>query len=384
MLDYARRFQSLQQELDNSLAELRDNSAGRLTIGANESTTLYLLQHIERYRELYPKVKVQVRRSLSSKIPNELLDGNLELGVISYDPGDERLKSKVIYTDALAFVVSPKHRLAHRKTVSHRPSSASETFIAHNVVSPYRDVVLREFQAHKVPLHMDVEMPTIETIRKLVQSNVGRRVPAAHVRGAGDRAEAALRGAREGDARRAQDPPDLSDPAGAEPRGEGFSRSRRMRLGPEIVSPAPIATGLRTAIADDPVCVLLPPDSDDDRDVRAGGRIRRDADVHLHHAVDDARRRAVVLDGRGYAADSCRYRLNRLEQARAVDWRDHAVAARRSRGSFTGHVDRHHRILRGCVAGRVDAEILIQDRALTAARRVGGIDTGRRHRPRCK
>ena len=57
--------------------------------------------------ELYPKVKVQVRRSLSSKIPDELLDGNLELGVISYDPGDERLKSKVIYTDALAFVVSP-------------------------------------------------------------------------------------------------------------------------------------------------------------------------------------------------------------------------------------------------------------------------------------
>ena len=91
VLDYARRFESLQQELENSLAELRDNSAGRLTIGANESTTLYLLRHIERYRELYPKVKVQVRRSLSSKIPNELLDGNLELGVISYDPGDERL-----------------------------------------------------------------------------------------------------------------------------------------------------------------------------------------------------------------------------------------------------------------------------------------------------
>jgi len=63
--------------MDNSIAELRDNSAGRLTIGANESTTLYLLKHIERYREMYPKIKVQIRRSLSSKLPNELLDGNL-------------------------------------------------------------------------------------------------------------------------------------------------------------------------------------------------------------------------------------------------------------------------------------------------------------------
>ena len=171
-LDYARRFESLRQEMDNSLAELKDNSAGRLIVGANESTTLYLLPHIERYRELYPKVKVQVRRSFSSKIPNELIDGNLELGVISYDPGDDRLKSKVIYTDALAFVVSPSHRLANRKTVS-ISELGSENFVAHNVVSPYREVVLREFRTHKVPLRMDVEMPTIETIRKMVQNNMG-------------------------------------------------------------------------------------------------------------------------------------------------------------------------------------------------------------------
>jgi DNA-binding transcriptional LysR family regulator len=172
VLEYARRFDNLRQELDNALAELRDKGAGRLMIGANESSTLYLLPHIERYRRLYPKVKVQVRRSQSSKIPNELLDGNLELGVVSYDPGDDRIESKVIYTDALAFVVSPKHRFARRKTVS-ITELGMETFIAHNVVSPYREVVLREFQRHRVPLNMDVEMPTLETIRKLVQSNEG-------------------------------------------------------------------------------------------------------------------------------------------------------------------------------------------------------------------
>src|SRR5882724_4412834 len=146
VLEYAKRFQSLHQEMDNSIAELRDNSAGRLTIGANESTTLYLLRDIQRYRELYPKVKVQVRRSFSSKLPDELIDGNVELGVISYDPTDERIQSKVIYADSLAFIVSPKHRLANRKTVS-LTELGSEVFIAHNVVSPYREMVLREFQA---------------------------------------------------------------------------------------------------------------------------------------------------------------------------------------------------------------------------------------------
>ena len=172
VLDFARRFDNLRQEMDSALTELRDKGAGRLMIGANESSTLYLLPHIERYRRLYPKVKVQVRRSQSSKIPSELLDGNLELGVVSYDPADERIVAKVIFNDALAFVVSPKHRFAKRKTVS-ISELGMETFIAHNVVSPYREVVVREFRRYKVPLNMDVEMPTLESIRKLVQSNEG-------------------------------------------------------------------------------------------------------------------------------------------------------------------------------------------------------------------
>lgn len=172
VLDYARRFENLQGDLENDLAELRDKSAGRLTIGANESSTLYLLDHIEKYRRRYPKVRVQIRRSLSSKIPAELIDGDLELGILTYDPEDDRLISRVIFTDHLAFVTSPSHRLASCSTVS-ITELGEETFIAHNVVSPYRGVVIREFQRHKVPLHMDVEMPTVEAIRKMVERNEG-------------------------------------------------------------------------------------------------------------------------------------------------------------------------------------------------------------------
>ena len=170
--DFSRRFENLELEMSNALAEMRDNSAGVLIVGANESTSLYLLQHIVNYRRLYPKVKVRVRRSLSSKIPGQLIDGELELGVISYDPRDERLHSQVIYTDHLAFVVSPEHRFAQRGVVS-ISELGMETFIAHNVLSPYREIVLREFQRHRVALNMDVEMPTVETIRLMVARNEG-------------------------------------------------------------------------------------------------------------------------------------------------------------------------------------------------------------------
>ena len=172
VLDYARRYENLQGDLENALAELRDKSAGRLIIGANESSTLYLLDHIERYRRKYPRITVQVRRSLSSRIPTELIDGDLELGILGFDPEDERVITRVIYTDHLAFIVSPEHLLSKRSEVS-IAELGDETFIAHNVVSPYRALVIREFQRAKVPLRMDLEVPTVEAIRKMVQRNQG-------------------------------------------------------------------------------------------------------------------------------------------------------------------------------------------------------------------
>jgi len=172
LLDYARRLQNVRRELRNSLSELRDKQAGKLTIGANESTALYLIIHIEKFRRLYPKVKVEIRRSLSSQIPEEVLAGTLDLGAISYQPASTDLVSTVIYNDALTFVVSPEHRFAGRREVSIE-ELGMETFIAHNVLSPFREKVLEIFEQQGVPLHMDIEMPTIETIKKLVGLNLG-------------------------------------------------------------------------------------------------------------------------------------------------------------------------------------------------------------------
>ncbi len=172
VLEYARRSDNMRREMDGALRELRDLHAGRLSIGANESSTLYLLKHLARFRERFPKVKIVVQRSRSSRIPEQLLSGDLELGVVSYNPIQKRIVSQVIYRDHLAFIVSPSHHLAGSKKVS-LADLGMETFIAHNVVSPYRQLVIQRFQDHRVNLNMDIEMPTVEAIRKLVQRNEG-------------------------------------------------------------------------------------------------------------------------------------------------------------------------------------------------------------------
>jgi DNA-binding transcriptional LysR family regulator len=87
---------------------------------------------------------------------------------ISYDSQDPRVASTV-FTDHLAFVVPPA--IGSRPARPFRSATSAWDVIAHNVVS-YRKLVLRAFEKAG-PLHMGVEMPTVEAIRKLVQANEG-------------------------------------------------------------------------------------------------------------------------------------------------------------------------------------------------------------------
>jgi DNA-binding transcriptional LysR family regulator len=112
-----------------------------------------------------------VQRSLATKIPDELLLRNVEFGIMSYRPGDH-FHSIRVYTDELAFVVAPGHPLARRKSLS-IDDLGEENFVAHNVPSPLRRKVIEVFATHKTPLKMDVELPSLEAIKRFVAGGNG-------------------------------------------------------------------------------------------------------------------------------------------------------------------------------------------------------------------
>lgn len=165
--EYAEKLVNLRQDAHVALAEMRELQKGKLTIAANEFTALYLLPVLAEFRRLHPAVKITVRRSLGSHIPDDVLKHDVELGVLSYNPQEPQLKSIVVYLDELAFVVPPSHPLASAREVGIRQLGA-ESFVAHIVASPYREKVIEAFQKHKTPLHMDVELPTLQAINRFV------------------------------------------------------------------------------------------------------------------------------------------------------------------------------------------------------------------------
>jgi len=170
--EYAEKLLNLRSDAQEALLELRELQKGKLLIAANEFTALYLLPVLGEFRRLHPMIRITVQRVLGSRIPDEVLRHSAEFGVLTYDPQEPHLRSIVVYLDELILVVPPRHPLASAPQVSIRQLGA-ESFVAHIVSSPYREKVIQAFQRHKTPLHMDIELPTLQAIKRFVAMGNG-------------------------------------------------------------------------------------------------------------------------------------------------------------------------------------------------------------------
>ncbi len=172
LFDFAEQILNLRQGAHRAIKELKDLHHGKLALSANEYTVMYLLPVLAVFRARHPHLKVEVKRSLASRIASEVLGRGVEIGVVSFKPADEAIASIPVVTDELALIVAPSHPLAAKETVSVRELGA-ESFIAHNVASPYRERVVRTFEKYKTPLNISMEMPTLEAIKRLVEQEMG-------------------------------------------------------------------------------------------------------------------------------------------------------------------------------------------------------------------
>ncbi len=172
LLDHARQMLNLRHTAQTALREMRGLHRGKVTISANEHTVFYLLPIIQEFQSQHPNIKVEVQRGVASRIPKQITAREVELGVISFTPNDNSVRAVSVGTDELVLVVSPSHRLAKNASVSVK-DLGNEAFIAHNAVSPYREKVIETFEKYKTTLNIEVELPSLEAIKRLVERGVG-------------------------------------------------------------------------------------------------------------------------------------------------------------------------------------------------------------------
>ena len=171
--EYAQTILNLRTEAGTALDDLRQLRRGKVTIGANESTSLYLLPGvILAFRQRHPEIKLEIYGSSSENLPMEVKERNLDFGIVAFDPMDRDLEWFPILDDELVLIVPPGHRLARRRKVTIQ-DLGTETFVAHNVKTPSRDYVVDFFRSHGVPLNIGIELFSLETIKQFVELKQG-------------------------------------------------------------------------------------------------------------------------------------------------------------------------------------------------------------------
>ena len=169
---YAERLLRLRAEARAAVEQLRSLARGHLTVAANEYTSHFLLPVLAEYRQSHPHLQITVQRSLASRIPEQVLDREVELGILTFQPELEALETRAVYQDEVVLVAAPGHALSGASAVSIE-ELGSLNFIGHAVPSPLRREITELFARRRTPLHMGVQLPSLEAIKRFVAAGAG-------------------------------------------------------------------------------------------------------------------------------------------------------------------------------------------------------------------
>ncbi|MBX3380782.1 MAG: LysR family transcriptional regulator [Phycisphaeraceae bacterium] len=164
---------------DEGLHEVRRLSGletGSIRAGAGATAASYILPSVvSDMRRAHPGLKFYVREMGSSAIVEAILNGELDLGIVTLpvrNVGAKQLVLRSLVDDELRLITPPRHKLA--KETSFRWSDLKgESVIGFEAGSAVREVVDQAAAASGVTLDVVMELRSIQSIQQMVAAGVG-------------------------------------------------------------------------------------------------------------------------------------------------------------------------------------------------------------------
>lgn len=172
LLPYAERLLQMHDEAKLAVSELNATPQGKLLIGANESTCLYVLPRIfGLFKARYPEVQISIYRNFSKKILPKILDNQLDVGIVTLPVTDRNLHVIPIAEDELNLITSPFHPLASRKNLA--LNDLLPYPIIFHKIGTTRERIMKQFGKNWQKLNISMELASLETIKKFVAIGMG-------------------------------------------------------------------------------------------------------------------------------------------------------------------------------------------------------------------
>jgi len=172
LLPYAERLLNLHDEAKLAITELNATPKGKILIGANEATCIYILPQIfALFKRGYPEVQISIYRNFSKKVVDKILENQLDFGIVTLPVANRDLNVLPIAEDELWLVTSPAHPLASRSAVNLN-ELISHPIIFHKAGTT-RERLMKHFGKLWEKLNISMELASIETIKKFVSIGMG-------------------------------------------------------------------------------------------------------------------------------------------------------------------------------------------------------------------
>ncbi len=169
---YAQRMLGLHQEALQAIAEHNQTPRGKLYIGANEATCLYVLpKTFARFKHLHPLVQISIYRNFSHKILQKVQEGAVDLGIVTLPQPASNLEVISVFRDEIQVVVPRNHPLARKRGVTIEevaqhplilPKTGNTRVVFDRLLRPYRDRI-----------QISMELASVETIKKFAGAGLG-------------------------------------------------------------------------------------------------------------------------------------------------------------------------------------------------------------------
>jgi len=169
----SREILQMFDEMEAQLQGLSNLVTGSIRVGTVHSVGLYeLSEPLKAYFADFPHVNVYLEYDRASHVYEQVLRGNVDLGIVAYPAARAQLTVLDFRTDRLVVACAPTHALAERVEIP-VTELQGEKFVGFEKGIPTRQALDRVFAERHVTVQYVAELDNIEMVKRLVEVGAG-------------------------------------------------------------------------------------------------------------------------------------------------------------------------------------------------------------------
>jgi DNA-binding transcriptional LysR family regulator len=160
-------------EMEAQLQGLSNVVTGSIRVGTVHSIGLYELSDpLKKYFADFPHVNVYLEYDRASHVYEQVLRGNVDLGIVAYPTARAQITVIDFRSDRLVIICAPSHPLAEKSKAS-VVDLEGERFVGFEKGIPTRLALDRLFNEKQVMVQYSAELDNIEMVKRLVEVGAG-------------------------------------------------------------------------------------------------------------------------------------------------------------------------------------------------------------------